>query len=246
MAPARTRLGQEELERLLAVGRGLVSRLDLETVLHEVLATARELTGARFAALGILDEGKSELERFITIGLDDEARRAIGPLPRGHGVLGELIRNPKPLRLPDVARHPRSYGFPPGHPPMTSFLGVPIAVRGEAYGNLYLTDKAGGEEFTEGDEQLVVVLSDWAAVAIDNARLYETVERRRAELERVGGGLEATSAIARGRRLRDRAQPRARADRQARPGHVRSALVPRVAERRNCPVRGERRRRDGE
>ena len=180
----------------MAVGRGLVSRLDLETVLHEVLATARELTGARFAALGILDEGKSELERFITIGLDDEARRAIGPLPRGHGVLGELIRNPKPLRLPDVARHPRSYGFPPGHPPMTSFLGVPIAVRGEAYGNLYLTDKADGEEFTEGDEQLVVVLSDWAAVAIDNARLYETVEQRRAELERVVGGLEATSAIA--------------------------------------------------
>ena len=174
-----------------------MSELDLETVLNQVLGTARDLTSARFAALGILDEQKGELERFLTVGLDDEVRRAIGPLPRGHGVLGELIRNPHPLRLPDVTQHPRSYGFPPGHPPMTSFLGVPIAIRGEAYGNLYLTDKAGGEEFTESDEQLVVVLSEWAAVAIDNARLYENVERRRAELERAVRGLEATSAIAR-------------------------------------------------
>jgi signal transduction histidine kinase len=181
----------------LAVGRALVSELDLETVLNQVLETARDLTSARFAALGILDEQKGELERFLTVGLDDEVRRAIGPLPRGHGVLGELIRNPHPLRLPDVTQHPRSYGFPPGHPPMTSFLGVPISIRGEAYGNLYLTDKAGGEEFTESDEQLVVVLSEWAAVAIDNARLYENVERRRAELERAVRGLEATSAIAR-------------------------------------------------
>ena len=197
LAPARTSLGQEQLARLLAVGRALVSELDLESVLNQVLSTARELTSARFAALGILDENKRELERFLTIGLGDEARRTIGPLPRGHGVLGELIRNPQPLRLPDVTEHPRSYGFPPGHPPMTTFLGVPVSVRGEAYGNLYLTDKAGGEEFTESDEQLVVVLSEWAAVAIDNARLYEAVERRRAELERAVRGLEATSAISR-------------------------------------------------
>jgi signal transduction histidine kinase len=197
LAPARTSLGQEQLARLLAVGRALVSELDLESVLNQVLSTARELTSARFAALGILDEHKRELERFLTIGLGDEARRTIGPLPRGHGVLGELIRNPQPLRLPDVTEHPRSYGFPPGHPPMTTFLGVPVSVRGEAYGNLYLTDKAGGEEFTESDEQLVVVLSEWAAVAIDNARLYEAVERRRAELERAVRGLEATSAISR-------------------------------------------------
>jgi len=197
LAAARTSLGQEQLARLLAVGRALVSELDLESVLNQVLSTARELTSARFAALGILDEHKRELERFLTIGLGDEARRTIGPLPRGHGVLGELIRNPQPLRLPDVTEHPRSYGFPPGHPPMTTFLGVPVSVRGEAYGNLYLTDKAGGEEFTESDEQLVVVLSEWAAVAIDNARLYEAVERRRAELERAVRGLEATSAISR-------------------------------------------------
>jgi signal transduction histidine kinase len=190
-------LGHEQLVRLLAVGRALVSELDLESVLSQVLETARDLTSARYAALGILDESKAELERFLTVGLDDETRRTIGPLPRGHGVLGELIRDPQPLRLPDVTEHARSYGFPPGHPPMTTFLGVPVTVRGEAYGNLYLTDKAGGEEFTDSDEQLVVVLSDWAAVAIDNARLYENVARRRAELERAVRGLEATSAISR-------------------------------------------------
>ena len=193
----RTLLGPEELDRLLAVGRTLVSELDLESVLNQVLETARELTSARYAALGILDERQRELERFITVGLDDEARRTIGPLPRGHGVLGELIRHPQPLRLADVTQHARSYGFPPGHPLMTTFLGVPVSVRGEAWGNLYLTDKAGGEEFTESDEQLAIVLSEWAAVAIDNARLYENVERRRAELERAVRGLEATSAIAR-------------------------------------------------
>jgi signal transduction histidine kinase len=190
-------LDQEQLTRLLAVGRALVSELDLESVLNQVLETARDLTSARYAALGILDEHKRELERFLTMGLGDDVRRTIGPLPRGHGVLGELIRNPQALRLPDVTEHPRSYGFPPGHPPMTTFLGVPVSVRGEAYGNLYLTDKADGEEFTESDEQLVVVLSEWAAVAIDNARLYENVERRRAELERAVRGLEATSAISR-------------------------------------------------
>jgi signal transduction histidine kinase len=195
--PDRTRLGQEELERLLAVGRAMVSELDLESVLHHLLDTARDLTGARYAALGIMDEGKRELERFLTAGVDAATRRLIGPLPRGHGVLGELIRNPEPLRLHDVTEHPRSYGFPPGHPPMTTFLGVPVTVRGEAYGNLYLTDKRNGEDFTEGDEQLLLVLSEWAAVAISNARLYENVAQRRAELERAVRGLEATAAIAR-------------------------------------------------
>ena len=196
-ASDRASLSQEELTHLLAVGRTLVSELDLESVLNQVLETAQELTSARYAALGILDERKAELERFLTIGIADEVRQSIGPLPRGHGVLGELIRNPNPLRLSDVTDHPRSYGFPAGHPPMTTFLGVPVSVRGEAYGNLYLTDKAGGEQFTDSDEQLVVVLAEWAAVAIDNARLYETVATRRAELERAVRGLEATSAISR-------------------------------------------------
>ena len=197
LTPERALLSQAGLIRLLAVGRALVSELDLESVLHQMLETAGELTSARYAALGILNEDKSELERFLTIGIDEQARRAIGPLPRGHGVLGELIRDPRPLRLPNVTEHPRSYGFPAGHPPMTTFLGVPVSVRGEAYGNLYLTDKADGEQFTDSDEQLVVVLAEWAAVAIDNARLYESVERRRSELERAVRGLEATSAISR-------------------------------------------------
>jgi signal transduction histidine kinase len=190
-------LSETELERLLDVGRALVSDLDVESVLDHVLDTARELTGARYAALGILDGQKRELERFLYQGIDEETRRRIGPLPRGRGVLGELIRRPQPLRLADVTAHPHSFGFPPGHPPMASFLGVPVVVRNEAFGNLYLTDKAGGEPFSETDEQLVIVLAEWAAVAIDNARLYEGLRSRRLELERAVRGLEATAAVAR-------------------------------------------------
>ena len=147
-ASTKPNLTERELRRLIDVGRALVTDLDVESVLEQVLETVRELTEARYAALGILDESKQELERFLYVGIDEDTRRVIGPLPRGHGVLGELIRRPEPLRLADVTRHPHSYGFPPGHPPMTSFLGVPIAIRGEAFGNLYLTDKAGGEQFT--------------------------------------------------------------------------------------------------
>ena len=194
---AGIRLGEERLRRLLEVGRTLVSELQLESVLRQVLETARELTGARYAALGILGERKQELERFLYVGIDEQTRREIGPLPRGRGVLGELIRRPEPLRLPDVTEHPRSYGFPPGHPPMTTFLGVPVMIRGDAFGNLYLTNKAGGAEFDEEDEESVLVLAEWAAIAIDNARLYERVRRRREELERAVRGLEATAAIAR-------------------------------------------------
>ena len=190
-------LNEKELRKLLDVGRALVADLDVETVLRHVLETARELTGARYAALGILDEGKEELERFVFVGIDEDTRRLIGPLPRGGGVLGELIRNPEPLRLPDVTQHRRSYGFPPGHPPMTTFLGVPISIRGEAWGNLYLTDKADGAEFDERDEESAIVLAEWAAIAIGNARLYEDVARRRAELERAVRGLEATATVAR-------------------------------------------------
>jgi signal transduction histidine kinase len=191
------KLTERELKRLLEVGRALVSNLDVESVLGQVLETGRDLTEARYAALGILDETEQELERFLFIGIDEETRRLIGPLPRGRGVLGELIRDPRPLRLADVTDHPHSYGFPPGHPPMTTFLGVPIAIRGEAFGNLYLTDKARGEQFTEADEELAVVLAEWAAIAIDNARLYESVQRRRGELERAVRGLEATATVAR-------------------------------------------------
>jgi signal transduction histidine kinase len=191
------RLSEDQLRGLLEVGRALVAELDVEAVLRRIVETARDLTQARYAALGILDEHKRELERFVYVGIDEETRRMIGPLPRGHGVLGELIRNPRPLRLSDVTQHERSYGFPPGHPPMKTFLGVPISIRGEAFGNLYLTDKAGGADFDEHDEESALVLSEWAAIAIDNARLYESEARRRAELERAVRGLEATATIAR-------------------------------------------------
>ena len=194
---ARPQLSASQLRQLLDVGRALVAELDVEAVLRRILETARDLTGARYAAIGILDSDKKRLERFVFVGIDEETRRRIGPLPRGHGVLGELIRHPEPLRLRDVTQHARSYGFPSGHPPMTTFLGVPIGIHGEAYGNLYLTDKAGGVEFDERDEESTMVLSEWASIAIDNARLYEDVARRGVDLERAVRGLEATATVAR-------------------------------------------------
>lgn len=193
---AKEELDREQLNRLLEVGRGLVSELDLETVLGQVLEAARDLTGARYAALGILDEEKKELERFLFVGIDDETRARIGPLPRGHGILGELIRHPEPLRLERISDHPRSYGFPAEHPPMTTFAGTPVMIRGEVFGNLYLTDKQ-GSEFDETDEELLVVLSQWAAIAIENARLYQGAEARREDLERAVRGLEATVSLSR-------------------------------------------------
>lgn len=188
---------ERRLARLIDVGRGLLSELDIDVVLDRVLETAAELTDARYAALGILDESRRELARFLTRGIDEATHEAIGDLPRGRGILGVLIDDPQPLRLTNVGDHPRSYGFPLGHPPMSSFLGVPVIVRGEAWGNLYLTQKRDGEPFTEEDEQAAVVLADWAAIAIDNARLYREATTRRDELERAVRGLEATAAIAR-------------------------------------------------
>ncbi len=190
-------LEEHRLRRLIEVGRALVSELDPEVVLRRVLEVARELTGARYAALGILDESRSELERFVYLGIDEETRQAIGNLPRGRGVLGSLIDEPAPLRLKNVAHHPRSFGFPAAHPRMETFLGVPILIRGQAYGNLYLTEKQGGGEFDESDEQATMVLAEWAAIAIDNSRLYARAEGRRAELERAVHGLEAMTEIAR-------------------------------------------------
>ncbi len=183
------------IRRLLEVGRGLMSELERESLLDRVLETAREVTGARYAALGILNEQRSELERFLTSGVDAETHRAIGDLPRGRGVLGALIEHPHPLRLSDVGEHPSSYGFPAAHPRMHSFLGVPVLIRGEAWGNLYLTEKEGGE-FTAQDEEAATILADWAAIAIDNARAYETSERRRQEAEKALRGLEATRDVA--------------------------------------------------
>jgi signal transduction histidine kinase len=193
----REPLGADRLTRLIEVGRSLMSELDLETLLQRMLEVAGELTGARYAALGILDERREELENFLTLGIDEAERRTIGDLPRGRGVLGELITHPQPLRLADVALHPHSYGFPIGHPEMHTFLGVPILIRGAAWGNLYLTEKEGGEEFSEADEAALVILADWAAIAIENARLYADVRGRRDELERAVRSLEATSEVTR-------------------------------------------------
>lgn len=181
---------------VLAIARDLLSDLDLDAVLERVLESARELAGASYAALGVLDDSRGELERFITSGIDERTRQAIGHLPRGRGVLGELITNPKPLRVGDIGTHPRSFGFPPAHPPMTSFLGVPLIIAGQPFGNLYLTNKTDGEAFTAEDEQALMLLAEFACVAIDHARSYSRVESRRSDLQRTVDALDATVQIA--------------------------------------------------
>ena len=178
---AGPRLDQHRLERLVEAGRALVSRRELDDVLEHLLNVAREVTGARYAAIGVLDAARERLARFLTAGVDAATRERIGDLPRGRGVLGVLIADPRPLRLTDVATHSASFGFPPGHPPMRTFLGVPILVHGQAFGNLYLTEKQGGE-FDEADEDAAVVLADWAAIAIENAR-WAADERLRHSIE---------------------------------------------------------------
>jgi signal transduction histidine kinase len=173
MAPdvARTRL-QQLMEAVLAIG----SDLDLPSMLRRIIHAATELVDAQYGALGVLDDTRSSLSQFITVGIDEAGRAAIGELPHGHGILGLLIVDAKPLRLPDLTAHPDSYGFPPNHPPMRSFLGVPIRVRDEVFGNLYLTDKRTAEAFTSEDEDLVVALAGAAGVAIENARLHTKVQ----------------------------------------------------------------------
>jgi two-component system, NarL family, sensor histidine kinase DevS len=180
------------LRALFAAGLAVTSELSLDALLHRLVDAAAELTGARYAALGVIDANGSELEQFITHGIDDDLRAEIGALPRGRGILGVLIREAKPLRLHDLAEDPRSVGFPPGHPPMRGFLGVPIMLRGVAYGNLYLTEKQQGEDFTEEDQELVTLLAGQAAVAIENARLYEAStrwSRQLQSLQEVGNAL---------------------------------------------------------
>ena len=181
---------------MLDVARSVLSELDVETVLERVLAAAKELTGAQYAALGVLADSRTELSRFLTLGIDDARRAEIGDLPRGRGVLGELIRHPLPLRLTRVGQHAHSWGFPVGHPPMKTFLGVPIVSGGEPYGNLYLTEKAGGVDFTQEDEDAVVLLAEFAGVAIDHAGRYTGARERQDELERTVAALDATTQIA--------------------------------------------------
>ena len=171
------------LRALFAAGLAVTSELSLDALLQRLVEAAAELTGARYAALGVIDANGAELEQFITHGVDADLRAEIGGLPRGRGILGVLIREATPLRLHDLAEDPRSVGFPPGHPPMRTFLGVPVMVRGVPYGNLYLTEKQGDEDFTDEDEELVTLLAGQAAIAIENARLYEASTRWSRQLQ---------------------------------------------------------------
>jgi signal transduction histidine kinase len=173
----------KRLRALVEAGVALSSELSLDALLQRLVEAAAELTGARYAALGVIDRSGTELERFVTTGLTPAERDAIGDLPRGRGILGVLINDAQPLRLHDIAEHERSVGFPPSHPPMRTFLGVPIMLRGVAYGNLYLTEKAEDADFTEEDEELVTLLAAQAAVAIENARLYESATRWLRQME---------------------------------------------------------------
>jgi Signal transduction histidine kinase len=147
--------------------------LDLTTLLQNVVDAAREMVGARYSAIGVLDPTGTHLADFITSGLDDEQIARIGELPKGHGILGLFISDPAAIRLPDLAEHPASYGFPLDHPRMTSFLGVPLYTRGEVFGNLYLTDKRGGDAFSDIDEELAQGLAAAVSPAIENVRLHE-------------------------------------------------------------------------
>ena len=168
--------GPRSLRQLLDAVLTVGSDLDLPAMLERIVQAAVDLVDARYGALGVLDDTRTRLAQFVTVGLDDETYNAIGHLPEGHGILGLLIVDAKPLRLPDLREHPDSYGFPPNHPPMRSFLGVPIRVRDKVFGNLYLTDKASAEVFTDVDEELCVGLAAAAGVAIENARLHTRVQ----------------------------------------------------------------------
>ena len=181
----------DRLRRLVDVGIALSSELSLESLLRQLIETAVELTGARYGALGVIDRLGTGLEQFITVGIDAELQATIGELPRGRGILGVLIRERQPLRLEQLGQDPRSVGFPPGHPSMDTFLGVPIMLRGTAFGNLYLTEKAGGEPFNEADEEIVRLLAAQAAVAIENARLYESSRLWSRQLESLNEVSEA-------------------------------------------------------
>ena len=172
----------ERLRGLIEAGIALGSELSLDALLLKLAETAAELTGARYAALGVIDETGEGLERFVYTGIDREQAEKIGELPRGRGILGALITDARSLRLIEITDDPRSVGFPPNHPPMLGFLGVPVVLRGRAYGNLYLTEKADGP-FSAEDQELVETLAGQAAVAIENARLYQDATNWSAQLE---------------------------------------------------------------
>jgi signal transduction histidine kinase len=168
---------RERLRALLDAVVGIGTDLDLHSTLRRIVEAACSLVGAKYGALGVIGPDKL-LTEFITHGISPEVHAQIGDLPHGRGVLGLLIADPRPVRMPDITEHPQSYGFPPNHPPMHSFLGVPLRTRDQVFGNLYLAEKQGAKEFTEDDEEIVVALAAAAGVAIENARLYELAHRR--------------------------------------------------------------------
>ena len=176
-------ISEDRLKTLVEVGLLLTSELSLDGVLQRLAEHSARLLGAQYAAIGVLDPTGKQLEAFHTSGISQADRERIGPLPRGHGILGVLIRNPTVLRLPDLTRHPDSYGFPPHHPGMKSFLGAPIIGRRGVFGNIYLTEKLNAAEFTEEDEGLLVLLAAQAASAVDNARLHEEGARLLEEVQ---------------------------------------------------------------
>jgi two-component system, NarL family, sensor histidine kinase DevS len=175
---------RDSLQALLDAMLAVASGLELESTLQRIVTVATELVDARYGALGVLGSNKS-LARFLYVGIDPQTRATMGELPQGRGLLGQLITDPRPLRLPDLAQHPASVGFPPHHPTMRSFLGVPVRVRDEVYGNLYLTEKRGGE-FTQDDEVVVQALAAAAGIAVQNAHLFEEGMRRERRLEAAG------------------------------------------------------------
>jgi len=179
------RNSQEGDRRLIEAGMALASELSLDAVLLRIVELAVDLTGARYGALGVLTPDGRSIEEFITVGITAEERAALGDPPTGHGLLGALIREARPLRIPDIGADPRSVGFPPNHPPMKSLLGAPITGRGKVFGNIYLTDKQDADAFDDEDERVLVVLATQAAVAVENARLYDETERSGRELQRL-------------------------------------------------------------
>ena len=190
----------DRLRTLLETGMAITSELSLDGVLERIVRAAASLTGAQYAALGVIDRSGTALERFVTTGFDEETVRSIGDPPHGRGILGVLINDAQPLRLHDLGEDPRSVGFPPGHPPMHRFLGVPILLRGVAYGNLYLTEREDGSDFDEEDEELVTLLAGQAAVAVENARLYESAtawSRQLESLNEIGNALVGELELAR-------------------------------------------------
>lgn len=172
-------------QALIEAGMILASELSLDAVLQRIVELAVEITGARYGALGVLTPDRRAIEEFITVGVTLEERAAIGDPPVGHGVLGVLIEDIGPLRIPDIGRDPRSVGFPANHPPMRSFLGAPVVARGTVFGNIYLTEKQDAPEFSEQDQGALVVLASQAGIAIENARLYEEAQRAQRKLARL-------------------------------------------------------------